>query len=159
MEQTERLHLHESCVVPYRHGERGVEFCLVSQASGNRWEFPTTPTAGDEATPEALLEDVAAGTGLHGHLDGEIPLDAFVAARGNESRRVTAYLMQVTLVDNDWPKQSTHRRLWCLAEEARLRLRRKPFRRFIDQALRWVGPARPTANGTSQPSGRPRNPR
>ena len=85
-------------------------------------------------------------------------LDAFDAARGNEARRVTAYLMQVTLIEDDWPGQATHRRLWCLAEEARARLRRKPLRRFIDLALRAVASANGSSNGHA-PASLPRRPR
>jgi hypothetical protein len=138
MEKSNRVQVHESCVVPYRLTDLGIEFCLVSQIAGNRWEFPKTETNGDDGAGETLLDRAAAGAGLKGQLQGESPLDAFVAARGNLARRVTAYLMHVTTVDDDWPKQSTHRRLWCLAEEARVRLRRKPLRRFIDVALRSV---------------------
>lgn len=159
MEQIERLEVHESCIVPYRHGERGIEFCLVNRVSGNRWEFPTMPTERDGAAPNVLLENVATGAGLRGHLHDDDPLDAFVAARGNESRCVTAYLMRVTQVEDNWPTQDTHRRLWCLAEEARARLRRKPFRRFIDLALRWVSPQRTAESDAAWSSGQRPKPR
>ena len=149
MDRTERVHLRESCVVPYRETERGIEFCLVSDVSANRWEFPKTEVDADE-TSRDLLRRAAAGAGLAGQLEDADPLDSFVAARGKESRSVTAYLMRVTLVDDEWPKQETHRRLWCLAEEARARLRRKPFRRFIDRALHLVG-----AGGVTTDASRP----
>ncbi len=48
---------------------------------------------------------------------------------------MTGYLMQVSAVANEWPLMHQYRRLWCLAEEARVRIRRKPLRRFIDLAL------------------------
>jgi hypothetical protein len=147
MEKSERLHIHESCVVPYRLTPKGVEFCLVSTIPGNRWEFPKTETAEDHYPEQALLERAAGGAGLGGRLESDGPLDAFVAARGNLARSMTAYLMRVTSVNDDWPGQSTHRRLWCLAEEARVRLRRKPLRRFIDMALRSVGGAHAAVNG------------
>ena len=54
---------------------------------------------------------------------------------GSFSRSMSGYLMRVTSVSDSWPKQSSHRRLWCLAEEARARIRRKPLRRFLDLAL------------------------
>lgn len=159
MEQRERIQRHESCVVAFRETERGVEFCLVNHGGANRWEFPKTSTEGDGASPQFLLETVAGGAGLRGHLRSEEPLDAFVAARGNESRSVTAYLMCVTRVDDESPADTRGRRLWCLAEEARARLRRKPFRRFIDLALRNVNPTRPLGNGTSRTASLPRKPR
>ena len=159
MEQQERIQHHESCVVPYRETARGIEFCLVHQGGIERWEFPKTATDSDGVSAEVLLDKAAGSAGLGGHLDGEEPLDAFVAARGNESRSVTAYLMRVTQVDDDWPADASHRRLWCLPEEARARLRRKPFRRFIDLALRAVNPARAMNNGASPANALPRKPR
>ncbi len=142
MEQKVRVQLHESCVVPFRETERGIEFCLVSKASANRWEFPNAQTDGPSVRQELLLDQAAEGAGLRGELEADRPFDAFVASRGNESRNVSAYLMRVTRSDDVWPKQDSQRRLWCLPEEARARLRRKPLRRFIDLALRMVGTSR-----------------
>lgn len=159
MEQRERVERHESCVVAFRETERGVEFCLVNHGGANRWEFPKTATDADGASPQLLLEKVADSAGLRGHLSSDEPLDAFVAARGNESRSVTAYLMRVTRVDEESSSESRRRRLWCLAEEARARLRRKPFRRFIDLALRSLNPSRRPENGSSRTASLPRKPR
>ncbi len=66
----------------------------------------------------------------------EEPLGSFVANRQNERRIMFGFLMRVDDVLDDWPHQESHRRLWCLPEEARVRIRRKPLRRFIDLALR-----------------------
>jgi hypothetical protein len=136
-----------------------VEFCLVSRTSANRWEFPKAETGDGHASPQLLLQKAADGAGLAGQLERDEPFDGFVSARGSESRSVTAYLMRVTRVDNDWPQQSSHRRLWCLAEEARARLRRKPFRRFVDRALRLVGAGPSNGNTASSDAPLPRKPR
>jgi hypothetical protein len=133
--------------VPYRETERGIEFCLVSKASANRWEFPNAQTDGKSVQQELLLDQAADGAGLRGQLEAEDPFDGFVASRGNESRSVSAYLMRVTRSEDEWPKQDSQRRLWCLPEEARARLRRKPLRRFIDIALRLVGTSRDLGAG------------
>ncbi len=157
MEQKARVQLHESCLVPYRETERGIEFCLVSKASANRWEFPNAQTDGQTAQHDLLLDQAADGAGLRGQLEAEGPFDAFVASRGNESRSVSAYLMRVTRSEDVWPKQDSQRRLWCLPEEARARLRRKPLRRFIDIALRMVDASRDRNAGDQRDSApRPR---
>jgi hypothetical protein len=143
MEQKARVQLHESCVVPYRETERGIEFCLVSTSTTNRWEFPRAEASdGRPPAQQLLLDQAAQGAGLQGQLEADRPFDAFVASRGNESRNVSAYLMRVTRTEEVWSQQDSQRRLWCLPEEARARLRRKPLRRFIDQALRMVVPVR-----------------
>ena len=132
---------HESCVVPYRVTHLGIEFCLVSEAKVNRWEFPKVRGEQDVATG-ALLDEVAASAGATGDLQGDGPLAQFVAVRGGSPCFTSAYLMHVTLVSESWPQQAARRRLWCLAEEARARLRRKPWRRLVDLALQSVDPRR-----------------
>jgi hypothetical protein len=129
--------MHESCAIPYRRTHLGVEFCLISEAKINRWEFPKVVQRGD-FQPDELLDEVATSAGAAGVLERDEPLAEFVAARGGESKHTTAFLMRVTSVRDNWPQQPARRRLWCLAEEARMRLRRKPMRRLIDIALQAV---------------------
>lgn len=140
MEQKARVHLHEACVVPYRHSDSGVEFCLVTPVAENRWEFPKIAIETD-ARPDQLLGRAADIAGLRGHLQAEEPLGQFASSRGNEVREMVVFLMEVSHVDETWPLQDSHRRRWCLTEEARVRIRRKPLRGFIDAALRCLDPA------------------
>ena len=140
--------MHERCAVPYRRTQLGVEFCLVSQAKVNRWEFPKLSRP-DEFSPQALLAEVSAAAGAEGELADEQPLSEFVASRAGEACRTSAYLMRVTNVRDHWLQESNRRRLWCLAEEARVRLRRKPMRRLIDIALHAVDDHRTAAISTS----------
>jgi len=141
MEQDEKQ-LHECCVVPYRVTGSGAEFCLVTPASENRWEFPKIRVepkrrGGEfETCDPEVLQEAAESAGLHGELASENPLGSFVATRQSQTRSMVGFLMRVDRVEDAWPRQSSHRRLWCLAEEARVRIRRKPLRRFIDLALR-----------------------
>ena len=158
METRDLVHLHECCVVPYRVSALGVELCLTTPTSENRWEFPkiSVDASGEDApwTDEAVR--AAEATGLHGNVAGPTPLGHFTARRGSEARSMTGFLMQVTKVDDAWPRQSSHKRLWCLPEEARVRIRRKPLRQFIDEALHAVDAARRThvnGNGSSNRNG------
>jgi hypothetical protein len=153
MRNREQIHVHESCAIPYRFTSQGVEFCLVSEAKVNRWEFPHLSGA-EGFSPGALVDAVATTAGATGRLDAEKPLAEFVAARGGEARSTAAYLLHVTDVDDAWPRQAGRRRLWCLAEEARMRLRRKPLRRLIDMALHYVSQNRnAVAAGAGQTAG------
>lgn len=135
---TEQMRLRECCVVPYRITSSGTEFCLLTPISENRWEFPKIRLDDPGDCSAALLDEAAKGAGLRGDVACGEPLGSFVASRGNETRSMLGYLMHVHKVFDPWPKQTSHRRLWCLAEEARVRIRRKPLRRFIDLALRSV---------------------
>ncbi len=129
------VELHECCVVPCRVTTSGVEFCLLTPQSENRWEFPKIPLVQRSSCDAAALKQAADTAGLRGTVISAEPLGSYVATRQSETRTMVGFLMQVEDFDESWPKQDSHRRLWCLAEEARLRIRRKPLRRFIDLAL------------------------
>jgi hypothetical protein len=137
--EMEEMQLRECCVVPFRVTSSGTEFCLLTPISENRWEFPKVRLEETGECDAAALSEAAKGAGLRGHVTSDEPLGSYVASRGNETRSMQGYLMRVDRVDDPWPQQESHRRLWCLAEEARVRIRRKPLRRFIDLALRSVG--------------------
>jgi hypothetical protein len=149
---TGQILLRECCVVPYRVTSSGTEFCLLTPISENRWEFPKIRLDDSDDCRPALLDEAAQGAGLRGPIDSGEPLGSFVASRGSETRSMHGYLMRADHVDDPWPKQSSHRRLWCLAEEARVRIRRKPLRRFIDLALRSLSDgSSPVATGNGHP--------
>jgi hypothetical protein len=136
--ETEQMQLRECCVVPYRQTTSGTEFCLLTPISENRWEFPKVRLEASVDCDANALGQAAKSAGLQGDVATREPLGSFVATRGNETRSMDGYLMRVERVDDPWPAQQNYRRLWCLAEEARVRIRRKPLRRFIDLALRSV---------------------
>jgi hypothetical protein len=132
----------------------GVEFCLVSEVKVNRWEFPKIAAQDGQFSPNELLAHVSATAGAGGQLNVDRPLAQFASARNGSARSMSAYLMHVTMLDDNWPRHSSHRRLWCLAEEARARLRRKPLRRLIDLALHSL-----KNEASDVPSDRPRTPK
>jgi hypothetical protein len=155
MKQRAITEVHEACLVPYRLTSSGVEFCLVSEIGANRWEFPKAELGAEDAPVAEPLSRAAQTTGLWGEMLEAEPLGDFRATRGCQVRAMTGYLMRVTTASDAWPRQSTHRRLWCLAEEARVRIRRKPLRRFIDLALRQAD-SQLAANGSGRSDTRAR---
>ncbi|MEX0676457.1 MAG: hypothetical protein WD063_05245 [Pirellulales bacterium] len=111
---------------------------MLTPISENRWEFPKIGLDGPGACGAAILEKAAKSAGLRGAVAADEPLGSYVTSRGNETRSMTGFLMCVEHVEDPWPRKDSYRRLWCLAEEARVRIRRKPLRRFIDLALHSV---------------------
>jgi len=114
----------------------------------NRWEFPKIRLEDEAKCGKKDLKQAAESAGLHGKVVSIEPLGSYVASRQNEVRSMIGYLMRVDDVEDAWPRQASHRRLWCLPEEARLRIRRKPLRRFIDLALQNVKQGGPDAGRT-----------
>jgi hypothetical protein len=128
--------------VPFRITSSGTEFCLVTPRSENRWEFPKIRLDSQDDCGSDQVLRAAREAGLRGDVAGDEPLGSFVAKRQNQTRSTVGFLMQVEHVEDAFPGQQTHRRIWCLAEEARVRIRRKPLRRFLDLALQSVSERR-----------------
>jgi ADP-ribose pyrophosphatase YjhB (NUDIX family) len=109
-----------------------VEFCLVSTERTSRWELPHTEIAEGESSLEAAYRCVLEQTGLACRTGQQEPLDDVMATQNRRLVQVVAYLLEAQPGGNGAP----HRIRWCLAEEARARIRRKPMRRLIDLAVR-----------------------
>jgi ADP-ribose pyrophosphatase YjhB (NUDIX family) len=122
----------EVCAVLYRIQDQRVEFCLVSTERTSRWELPHTEIADRESSLEAAYRCVLEQTGLVCHTGQQEPLDDVMATQNRRLVQVVAYLLEAQPGGNGAP----HRIRWCLAEEARARIRRKPMRRLIDLAIR-----------------------
>ena len=146
MEPSERVQLRETCVVPCRLTASGDRVLPCFSDCRKSLGIPEDQHRFSKREFPSLLEQAAAVAGLLGDVQADSPLGQFDSKRGNEARSMIGYLMRVTNVAETWPQQSSYRRRWCLAEEARARIRRKPLRRFIDVALRLRGSAFATSH-------------
>jgi len=113
-----------------------LEFCLVAPHGDSRWEFPRQVVGTAETPPSTALRGAGEAAGLHGQLDGLGPLAEFESERHALAESTVAFLMLVAGEDEEGGGANRRKRRWCLPEEARLRIRRKPMRRLIDIALR-----------------------
>jgi predicted NUDIX family NTP pyrophosphohydrolase len=127
----------QACGVPVRLQDGRVEFCLVTGNNDSRWRFPLGAAAANEEGLQAALDELMDVAGLRGDVELEQPLDEFSASRVAEGDTVTAFLVRVQQERENGQDQRIRRR-WCLPEEARMRIRRKPMRRLIDIALRRI---------------------
>lgn len=121
-----------ACAVPFRRRGGRTEFLLVTPTGETAWRFPSAEfadAAGEDDQNCALVGDEI---GLRGALDGE-PLGQFEVARGERADVVVAYLLEVA--DDESGACPHLRTRWCLPEEARIRIRRKPLRRLVDLAV------------------------
>jgi hypothetical protein len=112
-----------------------VEFCLVAKNKDSRWTFPVGRAAPDAAGLRAALDKLMELTGLDGDVEFDEPLDEFRASSAVGA--VSAFLVRVEK-EQENGRDMRLRRRWCLPEEARMRIRRKPMRRLIDIALRRI---------------------
>ena len=121
-----------TCAVPYRRRGDGAEFLLVTPAGATAWRFPNAAFADGTNEEQQLCALVEDEIGLQGALSGE-PLAEFEVARSAGADVLVAYLLEVAQDGSSaCPRVRTR---WCLPEEARIRIRRKPLRRLVDLAL------------------------
>ena len=125
------------CAVPYRFRNGRPEFCLIARNGDSRWDFPRGRISMGESRHSAALHRAQEMAGLHCEIAVEEPLDEFSASKVDEAQHITAFL--VSAQDEDGTSSpNSHRRRWCFAEEAKVRIRRKPVRRLIDFAVRHL---------------------
>ena len=130
--------VEEVCVVPFRTDNGRPEFCLVSVSEDSRWDFPRAPARPDELRQVTALRTALEIAGVECELELPGPLDQFAASKVDPAETITAFLVRVETENGHHSTATGYRRRWCFAEEARVRIRRKPIRRFIDLALRQL---------------------
>jgi hypothetical protein len=121
--------------IPYRRQRSNVEFCLFLFPEQRDWDFPQAlDPAGDGDKARQLLAPCL-DVGFDGRVD-EVPLGQFEASRADVVEMVTAFLVEVRRRDDSVHTNRLPRHRWCLVEEAKLRIRRKPLRHLLDIAHR-----------------------
>jgi hypothetical protein len=110
-----------------------IEFCLVSAERTSRWEFPHIEIGAADLPLEAARRVAVEQTGLVCRISQSEPLDDVLATQDRRLVQLISFLLEV---DEASSGGGLRRIRWCLPEEARARIRRKPMRRLIDLALR-----------------------
>jgi hypothetical protein len=122
--------------IPYRRPERGsIEFCLFLFPNQRDWDFPQAIDSVHDGEKTRQLLAPCHEAGFDGRLD-DIPLGQFEASRGDVVETVTAFLLEVSEPNGMAKNSRLPRHRWCLVEEAKLRIRRKPLRHLLDIAHR-----------------------
>ena len=138
----------QACAVPYRIRDGRAEFCLVAENGESRWTFPSDRMGANRLGCLGALKRAVDAAGLECRLQADHPLDSFPASKVDDADTITAFLLPVETVRDDWPGAVNRRRRWCFAEEAKMRIRRKPMRRLIDLSVRRL---ETMSRGTAQP--------
>jgi len=124
----------QACAVPYRFGQRGLEFCLITARKSGRWGFPKgtiqrSETAGETAINEALEEG-----GLVGRIVGQ-PIGSFEYSKRQRRMTVTVMLMAVDQTNDEWLESGQRSRQWVTVHEARIMLDRTALLDVLQSAV------------------------
>lgn len=126
--------MEQACALPYRRQDGKIEFCLITTRRKARWSFPKGSVEQGESLCQAALRETLEEAGVEGVIRGE-SLGEFINARYNPPRKVTAFLMEVTQVHEQWLEDHQRQRCWCDVDEALGRLEFEPLRQFVQRAV------------------------
>ena len=126
--------MRQACVLPYRRQDGKIEFCLITTRRARRWSFPKGSVDRGESPSDAAVREALEEAGVEGVVRGE-PLGDFINTRYDPPRTVTAFLMEVTAVLDEWLEDGERQRCWCEAAEALGRLEFEPLRELLQRAM------------------------
>ena len=125
----------QASVIPYRFGESGLEFCLITTRRSSRWSFPKGWIGNAQAPHEAALEEALEEAGLIGSIvDG--PLGQYTHKKQGQRLLVVVMLMDVTRVLDQWHEATQRQRRWVSLQEADALLDRPALRQMLLEAVK-----------------------
>lgn len=129
--------ISQACAIPFRLREGQPEFCLITSVRKGRWVFPKGIVESGETPMETALKEAREEAGVQGRiLDG--CLGEYTYSKWGRKLPVSAYLMRVTVEEDDWDEADVRKRHWCGPAEARTMLARKSHRGLLDAALERI---------------------
>lgn len=129
--------VEQASAVPYRFRDGQPEFCLITSTSSGKWGFPKGIIDPGETAEATAAKEAEEEAGLHGRIVGD-PIGQYQYSKWGTTLRVTAYLMEVDGVDDDWAEAELRERVWHRAEEARAAISRATLRRLLDVAVERI---------------------
>lgn len=123
----------QACAVPFRQRGGQLEFCIITSSRG-RWVFPKGLIDKGETAEQAALKEAQEEAGLQGRIVAG-PIGCYRYVKWGKTLDVTAFLMEVTLSENDWDEADVRDRCWVSAGEARKRLSSTELCDLLDVAV------------------------
>lgn len=120
--------------VPYRQGDSGIEFCLITTRKSGRWGFPKGRVAKKQSLTDTALREAMEEAGLQGRIVGE-PLGDYCYSKNETQHAVVALLMEVEACLDDWDESSVRDRRWTKTSEALELLERPNLVELLETAV------------------------
>ncbi|PIW28532.1 MAG: NUDIX hydrolase [Rhodospirillales bacterium CG15_BIG_FIL_POST_REV_8_21_14_020_66_15] len=109
--------VQQSCVVPYRLGDRGLEILLITSRNTGRWIVPKG-TVEPNMTPQAsAAKEALEEAGILGE-PGSDSLGEYFYSKFDQVYRVVIFPFRVATELEDWDEKPFRRRIWVSADEA-----------------------------------------
>jgi hypothetical protein len=129
------------CAACVRESEQGIQYCLSAPMGTTRWSFYHFELEGTRALDQ-VTHGVERGLGLLVKPLDTDPISLLPTSRNVQAGNMAVFGFVASVESEVWEAKHSVRRRWCLAEEARYRLRRKPLQRLVDLLHRPGGKTR-----------------
>lgn len=121
--------IEQTAAIPIRKGR----VCLITSRSKERWVVPKGMIDHGRTAEEMALVEAWEEAGVRGELVGEA-IGSFHYPKYGRIYHVTAFVMRVTQVADDWPERSFRQREWLTPQEAMDRVGNGDLRWLIQAA-------------------------
>lgn len=118
----------QASVIPVKDGK----VCLITSANGKRWIVPKGMVDPGFTLEEAALQEAWEEAGLRGTILPEA-LGTYRYAKWGLNLEVTVFLMEVTVVMEEWPEAKIRCREWVSWQEAAQRLANEDLSQLVAQ--------------------------
>ncbi len=125
----------QASALPYRIGETGLEFCLITTRRSGRWSFPKGCLREHETIESAALSEALEEAGVTGAVVGE-PLGNYTYRKRGGHFSVSVVLMEVTDSRQRWKEGSQRKRCWASFHRAIDMLDRPNLTQLLEVAMR-----------------------
>jgi 8-oxo-dGTP pyrophosphatase MutT (NUDIX family) len=130
----------QASAVPYRIGESGLEFCLITTRRSGRWSFPKGCLCDDQTVESAALNEALEEAGVTGVIVGE-PLGQYSYSKRGESYSVDVLLMEVVHTSQLWKEGAQRQRCWVSYQFAMEMLDRPNLVQLLQVAMKRLAVA------------------
>ena len=124
----------QASAVPYRIGESGLEFCLITSRRSGRWSFPKGCLREHQTIESAALCEALEEAGVTGAIVGE-PLGHYSYRKRCESYSVSVLLMEVASSNQVWKEGTQRQRCWASFHRAVEMLDRPNLVQLLEAAM------------------------
>ncbi|MEQ9559625.1 MAG: NUDIX hydrolase [Rhodospirillales bacterium] len=113
--------VEQSCVIPYRTAETGVEFALITSRNTGRWIVPKGTVEPNMTSAASAAKEALEEAGLLGETDPQ-PIGEYFYSKFGRVYRVEIFSFRVTKQLDEWDEKHFRTREWVGAEDALSRI-------------------------------------
>ena len=113
--------VHQSCAVPFRYIDNGVEIALITSRNTGRWIVPKGTVEANMTPQASAAKEALEEAGLLGE-PGTAALGEYFYTKFERIHRVEIFSLLVTRDLDDWDEKHFRSRVWLPSEEAEARI-------------------------------------